>query len=510
MCAALGGNAQVINRVDCLYGSRSLRVTRIEYGDEATKVTFKTTKECGPTLKVGHGIYLVDDNGKRHHAIAAEGIQFDSLYVMVKGQKRKFTISFHPVNTDNNFLDIRDQKEGYYIYGLYDMKERPNVPEVSTDIDHDELALLTNGKDGDVEISGTYHSTLDQYETVLYFAYNFFGNELDYADHYAKTDSVGRFHLKFHTHTPALVFFWKGYKNVRNFPRERMYIHPGDKIKLELTDWDEGKEQSYNNLSGRMAYNKIINASDLLLFYAGLHWKYTKAMNNMSIHKDYDDIRADALECCKRELNLANYICWHNRLSPYESRLYFNSIRLFFVSFLLNLDWAVKIMYDNIKDINNMAESERSKYDAADSTRCLSIMGQADYSYLKLIDPNDLSLIADPDVSGTTSMLANMRPIQGCHDMVPEGDPDRWMKVIGLQQKKLERIAGWTGMPLLVQLMIVKDYPLLFGWEPADDRQYRQVRELLTLPCCQTYLDLMHKQLQDKESQRHTSQSLRK
>ncbi len=507
LLAALSSNAQVINHVDCLYGSRNLRVTRIEYGDKATKVTFKTTKECAPTLKVGYGIYLVDDKGERRHAVSAEGIKFDSLYVMVKGLSRKFSVSFTPVVPYNKVLDITDPGQ-FRIYGLYDAGKKLDIPKVDTGIPEEELNYLTSGTDGDVEISGAYHSAKDQNGTILYFDYTLFGNDLTIADHYAKTDKSGRFHLKFHAYTPLLVFFWKGYRNFHTLPRERMYIRPGDRIELDITDWDEGKEQSYDNLSGRKAYNGLVNLRDLTRFLP--FTDYAKTTGSHFRYMGYGDMHDRLLERFDKDMEFANYICWHNRLSPYESRLFLNTMRILYVSHLLDMDAYVKTLYDQTKEYDGMSEERKKLYNEDDTTMLLSLIDHMDYSYLKRIDPSDLSLIADPETQTLASALAHIVPIHGCHDMVAEDDPDRWMKVIGLQRKELERMAGWTGMPFLIQLMIVKDYPILFGWKPADDRQYRQVREMLTIPCCQTYLDLMHKQLQDEEDQRHASRSLRK
>ncbi len=43
-------DARVIDHVACLYSRmEDLKVTRIDYADDATVVTFKTTKKCSPT-----------------------------------------------------------------------------------------------------------------------------------------------------------------------------------------------------------------------------------------------------------------------------------------------------------------------------------------------------------------------------------------------------------------------------------------------------------------------------
>ena len=65
LAVSVMSDARKIRNIAHLYddGKRTLEIVCIDYASDATTLTFRTTKTCTPTLKVGHGIYIVDDNG---------------------------------------------------------------------------------------------------------------------------------------------------------------------------------------------------------------------------------------------------------------------------------------------------------------------------------------------------------------------------------------------------------------------------------------------------------------
>ena len=99
-------------------------------------------------------------------------------------------------------------------------------------------------------------------------------------------------------------------------------------------------------------------------------------------------------------------------------------------------------------------------------------------------------------------MIAQLKPLARCHDIVAKEDENRWMKIVDLQRKELNRLAGWTGFPFVAQVAIASDYPRVFGWKPADEKLYQQVRALLTNPYSKRYLDGLHEKCLRIESAR--------
>lgn len=199
---ALAIDAHKIKKPVSLYNyGTGIKVTSIEYTTEATILTFKTTKECTPTLKIGHGIFIVDDNGVCHNAIGADGIKLDSLYVMVKGQPRKFSIAFDPVNNDNQALDVRETNM-FGIYGLHDAKRVLDIPEASCELDCNEIDSARFATDW-VDIDGFIQDEDDQ-NSIIYACYF---SERPYLDtdkyeRYSRVDEDGCFNMRFRMHSP--------------------------------------------------------------------------------------------------------------------------------------------------------------------------------------------------------------------------------------------------------------------------------------------------------------------
>ena len=249
MAVALTADAHKIkNPASLLNRSEKLKVTSIEYLPEATILTFMTTKECTPILKITHGTYIVDDNGVRHYATGTDGIKLDSLYVMVKGLPRKFSIAFDPVDADNKLLDMI-VPEQISICGLHDKNYKFTIPEVEQTIDSDEYKILSSGEEGYVEIEGTYHSSEGVEGTVLYFEYDYFRPYIpSRADQYAKVDSNGHFKLRFFMEIPMRVVLRKGTPFLGEY-LGFLYMRPGDKLQLDVYARSEGKSLSTRNLS---------------------------------------------------------------------------------------------------------------------------------------------------------------------------------------------------------------------------------------------------------------------
>ncbi len=498
LCLATYADAQVISRVASLYGSRSLRVTRIEYGDEATKITFKTTKECSPTLKIGHGIYLIDDKGERHHAVSAEGIKFDSLYVMVKGQKRKFTISFAPVAKGNEAVDVTDP-DRFRICGLHDARKKLEIPDADQTMNPYETAP-ERFETGYVDIEGMFHNESDWEGTVYanYYSVRPYLNEADRLDKFDGIGPDGHFHVRFKMYCPQEVglieseFGGRWYGNV--------FLRPGDSVWVDVYDKSDGKGVECRNLKGRETYNALMNRVGI---DPGWDWIYGHVYGTGWNARNYPAYTEKIKNFYKEAPGYANYVCRHYGMSPSESHLYFERIRASYILALLNMELKMEGKLANMEYIQE--DTCEGMHKILFASMVNRMIENTDRSYLKDIDPEDASFLFLQQGKSMAGMLMQLRPFNKCHDMVPEDDPDRWMKVIDIQRKELERIAGWAGMPVFFQYMIVNDYPALFGWKPADERQYKQVRELISHPYCRKYLDIMHRELLDKERQKNAN-----
>lgn len=461
MCIPSFCNAHINRKPSYLYryGS-SVEVACIEYTPEATILTFKTTKECVPTLKVGHGIFIVDDKGQRHYAISTDGIKLDSLYVMVKGQPRKFSIAFDPVSENNQALDVRGGGMSS-IYGLHDAKRGFTISQASREVNLDEIDPVRFATDW-VEIDGVVHDDNHKNGTICanYYSERPYLNE-DKCGKYSGIDENGRFHMCFLMYSPTSVQLSMSEYGGEWFGD--IYLRPGDKVHVDVNGDGSHMAIASDNQTGLPAYNNLMNAPVLAPEYSQLN-------NRTFDDGTYAQCMSKAKNGYTKALELANYICWHYNLSPFEAELYFEYIQAYYVN--LFTMFALK------------GES------AGESV---------DYSYLRDIDPDNATFSFISTGIYVSDMIVQLNPFRKCHQLVSNDDPDRWLKVINLQRLEFERLTGKSGFPFLFQMMVAADYHSVFDWKPTDEAQFQKVRELLTHTYCKKRLDIMHKELKLKD-----------
>ena len=252
-------HAKSNTKLSYLYSNTNeIEVARIRYDKDATCVTFKTTRQVGPTFKIGHGIYLVDDKGERHHAIGAEGIKLDSLYVLYKGQLLKFTIMFPRIDETNCALDIICPGS-FGIYGLHDSNVKLNIPKAVGKVDNEETDFQYF-KLQDTEIDGTIHFADGNILSQVYCNYETPRPYLrEENTKYSSIDASGHFSAKFKMYTPQMIQLRDARLMSSNFNAGFIYVRPGDRISVEMNGIHEGKGIAYKNLSGREAYNRLAN-----------------------------------------------------------------------------------------------------------------------------------------------------------------------------------------------------------------------------------------------------------
>lgn len=420
--------------------------------------------------------------------------------MMVKGQSRKFSISFDPVDVNNKFLDIIEP-EILAIYGLHDKKGQVAIPEVGQSVDSNEYELIQSGAEGYAEIEGTYHSSENVSGTVLYFDYDFLRTRIE-ADQYAKVDENGRFKLRFWMDAPQSVSVKKGCRNIFTSLGE-LYLRPGDRIQLDLYDEPEGIEMSSRNLFGRKTYDRYSKLMRRLLFINILDYQ-RNLYNNME-NMDYDTQYADLWNCYKKDSAFTNYLCWHNKLSPFEAHLQFALFKEIYLCWFLTLDNGVKNLYQKLKkeEEDAMFQGRGDEFDGSDTTRFLQYIKRMDYAYLRLFEPDDITCIAISEFKGNARALGYLEPIQRCRDMVAIDDKNRIVKMVELQCEELNRMAGWKGLPFVAQMMVANNHVGRSDWKPMDDRQYKMIRNMLANPCCSKILDDEQQYLLDSEKERN-------
>ena len=440
-------HAKSNTKLSYLYSNTNeIEVARIRYDKDATCVTFKTTRQVGPTFKIGHGIYLVDDKGERHHAIGAEEIKLDSLYVLYKGQRLEFSVRFLPVPESNLTLDIICPGS-FGVYGLHESNVKLNIPKAVGKADNEETDFQ-HIKMQDTEIEGIIHFSDGNILTQVYCNSEAPSSYLrEESTKYSSIDASGHFSAKFKMYTPQ-----------------------------EMNGIHEGKGIAYKNLSGREAYNRLANCPWIPITCFNMQ-KYfgnlTDGFASYSYEQHCSMLKADF----EKAMEYADYVCWHYRLSPYETLLYLNSVKSFYINQLSNVDVFVKNKYQDARE-----EDEKNRYKA--------MLDKADYSYLKYLDPEDVSLLyCDIDPFGYSDQLY---PIESCISKVPENTPNRWRKIIELQQEELNRITGWTDRTFFMEMLIAQEaFRMVFRYH-ISEAELAEVKAMLSHPYCKQYVDIIY------------------
>jgi hypothetical protein len=471
-------HAKSNTKLSYLYSNTNeIEVARIRYDKDATCVTFKTTRQVGPTFKIGHGIYIVGDDGIRHHAIGAEEIKLDSLYVLYKGQRLEFSVRFLPVPESNLTLDIICPGS-FGVYGLHDSNVKLNIPKAVGKADNEETDFQ-HIKMQDTEIEGIIHFSDGNILTQVYCNSEAPSSYLrEESTKYSSIDASGHFSAKFKMYTPQMIQLRDARLMNTNFSTGFIYVRPGDRISVEMNGIREGKGIAYTNHSGREAYNRLANCPWIPITaldrqkYIG---NMTAGFVDYSYEQHYEMLMADY----KKAMEYADYVCWHYCLSPYETLLYLNSVKSYYFNLLAGTDVYIKDRYQDTND-----EEERLRYKV--------MLDKADYSYLKLlVEPNDVSLLyCDISPFGFSYQLY---PIENCFGKVPENTPNRWRKIIELQQEELNRITGWTGRTFFMEMLIAKEVHKLFQHH-ISEADLADVKAMLSHPYCKQYVDIAYEE----------------
>lgn len=468
-------HAKSNTKLSYLYSNTNeIEVARIRYDKDATCVTFKTTRQVGPTFKIGHGIYVVGDDGERYHAIEADGIKFDSLYVLFKGQQLNFTIKFPRIEESNCALDIICPGS-FGIYGLHDSNVQLNIPKAVGKVDNEETDFQ-HFKLQDTEIDGTIHFVNGNILSQVYCNYETPRPYLrEEATKYSTIDASGHFMAKFKMYAPQMFQLRDARLMNSNFNTGYVYVRPGDRISVEMNGIHEGKGISYTNLSGRKAYNKLANCPWIPITTLERQ-KYIGNMSAGFANYSYEQHCEMLMADYKKAMEYADYVCWHYCLSPYETMLYLNSVKSYYFNLLAGTDVYIKDRYQDTKD-----EEERQRYKA--------MLDNADYSYLKFLDPEDVSfLYCDITPFGYSYQLY---PIESCISKVPENTPNRWRKIIDLQQEELNKITGWTGKTFFMEMLIASEaYNMVFRHH-ISEAELEEVKAMLSHPYCIQYVDII-------------------
>ena len=456
-------------------------VTRIDYGKNTTTVYFSTCGHTDSPLTIRRDMYIVGDDGLRHLSKGSRNIEFGTSYELGHGKRMEFSIDFEPVKATNRVLDVRNPGQ-FSIFGLHDEGIQLVIPKAVGEVPTEEsdYSLFVQG---DVEIEGILHDPTHELGNIVQMNYIAPRNEPQQRSTQAsKTDDDGHFSMRFNMYGPQNISILQPYAH--GFMGS-IYARPGDKIYVELYDPQENAVMEYKNMSGRKEYNK--------LGYAPA-WSVQRNKYHGNLRPDsrfmvasYESQYSELMEKYSKILEFADYVCWHYNLSPFETLLYQYDIHSEFLNLLLATDIGAYYQLTDTK-----VQQEKEKY--------ATIVAKMNYYYLRNIDPNSPMLATDQGMILIPSLLYQTALIQQCISQVPADDANRLQKVVGLQKDALERVAGWKGQTLMLELLIVQDFFRMEGIDLDDKANVSSARELLHHPYSRQCFDIYYADYTSKQT----------
>lgn len=458
-----------------------LDVTMIEYDRRHTTLTFQTDRHVDGTFSVGHGIFIVGDDGERHYAIKTKGIVLDSVYTISAGEYMSFEVEFEPVSPTNNALDVRCPGQ-FSIYGLHDRNTTLVVPKPDISID-ETMQDYSLYKSRSVDVYGVLHDPDSILGDIVQMNYTF--NAIDSKhrnDMSARLATDGSFHITFPMFAPQLLSFLRPYYNGQTV-NGLVMVRPGDRLNVDLYNSKEGRPIGVVNQSGNKSYIRLSNAP----FPNFSMNKYSRNLRYSFEQMTYKVQVDEIMEAYRRGMAFGEYVCWHYQLSPYEAKFYIDRLRSMYLYVLIETDIVAKQL-----------SQENSKISKSDRQKYAELLDKIDYSYLKDIDPDDPTCVIT-GLGSALQLINQLAPIEDCIDKVPKDSPSRWLQIIALQQEALNTITGWTGQTFVMEQVIVSQlyYLLTKQINPKAD-EFAQVRALLHHPYSQTCFDIYYREMQEK------------
>ena len=119
--------SDVWNSPHVMFKSTSkLSIQRVEFGKDATRVTFEYCATPFSWFRLGSRVVAVDNQGERHPATSTNGIEIDSTLWLSESGTTVFSISFTPLPKGCKCFDILSSSNngGIRIYGIQKRKTK--------------------------------------------------------------------------------------------------------------------------------------------------------------------------------------------------------------------------------------------------------------------------------------------------------------------------------------------------------------------------------------------------
>lgn len=116
---AMAKKVQAIDRPTWLSSDagKSLTVTRVEFTDTATVVSFHSKYKPKWWIKISQLSYLIGDDGNRYRARTGIGIKLGDEFYMPESGEADFKVCFEPMPRKTRYVDFIEGPSGWRIWG---------------------------------------------------------------------------------------------------------------------------------------------------------------------------------------------------------------------------------------------------------------------------------------------------------------------------------------------------------------------------------------------------------
>ena len=314
-CHVSLGATEVWKSPQVMFKSTSkLSIQRVEFGQDATHVTFEYCATPFSWLRLGSRVVAIDNQGKHHPAISTNGIELDSTLWLSESGKAAFSISFAPIPEGCECFDIlsSSNNEGIRIYGIQKRQAKRMKSSRET---------VFSGNYGEINVSIP--------DTVVirgHFLKDGTGNNLPQEISFsslkdAMTDlstihvsETGDFMFSFVSSHPVWGNMFCDNQIIQFFG------WPGDTLDITVSQWKRWNETIvYQSKNGKPCFENLM-----------LHGDYMEGTSSLD-HLNWPDFQRASKDLLTNGLSLAEYIVKQYGLSEDEAHLLQNQMKLQYI-----------------------------------------------------------------------------------------------------------------------------------------------------------------------------------
>jgi len=266
-------------------------LTAVELSDTATLVSFRrTTPWYNDTLRVHSTSYIIDEQGKRHYALASYGIPMDEYVRWGNRAEWCYTLKFAPLPSDTKCIDvlIGPYDGNAQWYGVHEAGTDLDIPSPNTDVSQDELRqeLMKKGK-ATVRGHVTNGKDYPVWPVWVLRSWDDMSNDASYNKGQAVLiQENGDFEFSVDLQRPAFACLYLGYRT--QLKPILLYLEPGETVTLDVRDvYGQG---AYVGYSSNQRFRKLLECYPTHLLSRLVPGRTertdgTMKLNNYLIHK---------------------------------------------------------------------------------------------------------------------------------------------------------------------------------------------------------------------------------